>query len=77
MILDFLEVLKVFDNWVQSFTIRVLKYMVHSMLIMYFSVTWCYCDFKNDKQFVGQQLLPLFLLKKNNGMNSNGKHLRY
>ena len=68
---------QVFDNLVHNFTIRILKYMVHSMLIKYCSVTWCYCDCKNDKQFVGQQLLPLFWLKKNNNdMNSNGKHLK-
>ena len=64
IILDFLEVLKVFDNWVHSFTIRILKYMVHSMLIKYFSVTCYYYDCKNYKQFVGQQLLPLLWLKK-------------
>ena len=64
IILDFLEVLKVFDTWVHSFTIRILKYMVHSMLIKYFSVTCCYYHCKNYKQFVGQQLLPLLWLKK-------------
>ena len=64
IILDFLEVLKVFDNWVHSFTIRILKYMVHSMLIKYFSVTCYYYDCKNYKQFVCQQLLPLLWLKK-------------
>ena len=64
IILDFLEVLKVFDTWVHSFTIRILKYMVHSMLIKYFSVTCYYYDCKNYKQFVGQQLLPLLWLKK-------------
>ena len=53
--------------WRYSFSqlsIRNLGYLVHSILIKYFSVTCCYYHCKNYKQFVGQQLLPLLWLKK-------------